>query len=869
MKHTYLRFYQWSVMLLLFLSGHFAIAQGTINGTVTDENNEALPGASAYIKNTTNGNITDINGQFSLAVEAGTKTVVVSFTGYTTVEREVTVTDGESVDLSIQLTPDVVSLDAVVVTGTFSARSERNSPISLTRFSAKQLQNMAASSQADIIRGVPGITAEGGGGEIASNVFVRGLPSGGQYQFTPIQIDGVPVLSTFGLNSSAHDVYFRNDLGFRNLEFVRGGASTLFGAGSVAGIINYTSITGSETPENRVQMEWAEGGRAKMDFLTAGPIAENLYYAVSGTYRYDEGPLETGLITRGYQLRGNIKKIFNNGNSTLTVSGQLIDDQVQFFLPFPLDNSSGTAERPIGNDGETIYTLQTGAATDFAFDTPNGRFESPVGDGVTTDGGYFMVDLQHAFGDNWSLSSKMKRAKYDHWFNLFLDGDGVINVPEDQASFLDNRAQFENNQGATFTYADTGLPLAASDIVFQNRILDRQRPMEEMVGEFNLTKDAGVHSFTFGTFLSDTRAEDNNWISTYLGDFSNSPRMVNVSYVDENGNTVDYSTDGFVSGNQTANRYHQSSKIAFYAADQISLSNFNLDIGVRWERARGRISRETGVGTNTFNKGTVTASDFGIALAGLYKLTTTSNLYANFSKGYFFPELRSLGFISPGVPGSYESEKIYQGEAGWKYSSSKFSATAAAFYVTLQDRRNVDFINDPNNPGSIIEDVSIQSTRTSGVELSANYILAEGLSAYGNITLQDHEFTKVEGAPEQEGNKLRRQPTRMGLAGIRYQGGSFDADVSGNFLGSKFANDANTVELDGYNIFRVNLGYTFALGENDETMRLGLSVFNLFNSEGITEGSPRQANSQVGSGAFLTGRPILPRRIFLRLAFNF
>ena len=869
MKHAYLRFYQLLFLLFVTLSMQTAMAQGTINGTVTDENDEALPGASAYIKNTTNGNITDINGQFSLSVDAGNATVVISFTGYTTVERAISVEDGQSYDLAVKLTPDVVSLDAVVVTGTFAARSERNSPISLTRLNSRQLQDMAASSQADIIRGVPGITAEGGGGEIASNVFVRGLPSAGQYQFTPIQIDGMPVLSTFGLNSSAHDVYFRNDLGFRNLEFVRGGASTLFGAGSVAGIINYTSITGSETPENKIQMEWAEGGRSKLDFLTAGEIADDLYYAVSGTYRYDEGPLETGLITRGYQLRGNIKKVFNNGNSTLTVSGQLIDDQVQFFLPFPLNNNGGEFERPVGNDGETIYTLQTSAATDFSFDTPNGRFESPVGDGVTTDGGYFMVDLQHAFGDNWSLSSKVKRAKYDHWFNLFLDGDGVVNVPEDQASFLTNRAQFDNNMGATFTYADTGQPLAAGDIVFQNRILDRQRPMEEMVGEFNLTKDAGNHSITFGTFLSDTRAEDNNWISTYLGDFSNSPRMVNLSYVDGGGNQVAYSTDGFVSGNQTANRYHQSSKIAFYAADQISMSNFNLDIGFRWERARGRISRETGVGTNTFNKGTVTASDFAIALAGLYKLSETSNLYANFSKGYFFPALRSLGFLSPGVPGSYESEKIYQGEIGWKYSDSKFSATAAAFYVTLQDRRNVDFINDPNNPGNIIEDVSIQSTRTNGVELSANYILGNGFSAYGNVTLQDHEFTKVEGNPEQEGNKLRRQPTRMGLAGLRYQGGNFDADVSGNFLGSKFSNDANTVELDGYNIFRVNMGYTFALGENNETMRLGLSVFNLFDSEGITEGSPRQGNSQVGSGDFFTGRPILPRRIFLRLAFNF
>ena len=158
------------------------------------------------------------------------------------------------------------------------------------------------------MRAIPGVTAEGGGGEVATNVFIRGLPAGGQFQYTPLQVDGLPVMSTFGLNSSAHDVYFRNDIGIRNLEFVRGGSSTLFGAGSVAGIINYTSVTGTETPENKINLEWAQGGRLKSEFLSAGPLNENTFYAISGFYRYDEGPLETGLTAKGAQMRGNIKR---------------------------------------------------------------------------------------------------------------------------------------------------------------------------------------------------------------------------------------------------------------------------------------------------------------------------------------------------------------------------------------------------------------------------------------------------------------------------------------------------------------------------------------------------------------------------------
>lgn len=313
-----------------------------------------------------------------------------------------TITGGMAT-MDVVLSQDALALDEVIVTGTFTGRTQKNSPMSLTVIDATKLDKLAASSQADILRTVPGIVAEGG--EVATNLFVRGFPSGGQYAFTPLQIDGIPILSTFGLNSSAHDVFFRNDIGIRSLEFVRGGSSTLFGAGSVAGIVNYNSIRGSATPLNKVNLEYAEGGRIRTDFLTSGPLSDNLFYALSGFYRYDEGPLETGIPTRGYQIRGNIKKLFNDGNSSLVVSGQKIDDNVQFYLPYALDNSAATeddpvaAVRPIGNDAETIYTLLSGNLAGFSFDTPNGKFQSPIGNGVTTDGGFIMAEFKHAFGN--------------------------------------------------------------------------------------------------------------------------------------------------------------------------------------------------------------------------------------------------------------------------------------------------------------------------------------------------------------------------------------------------------------------------------------------------------------------------------------
>ena len=194
--------------------------------------------------------------------------------------------------------------------------------------------------------------ADGGGGEVASNVFVKGLPSGGQYQFTPLMYDGITLLSSFGLNSSAYDVYARNDLGIQRLEFVRGGVSNLFGPGSVAGLINYISKTGTDRLEGTVQLEVGQDDRYRGDVALSGPLGNNLYFAVAGFYRSDKGPLRTNLDTKGGQLRGNLEYRFADGSGNIKVLGQYINDQAQFYLPIPLNGT--TRERLVGNDGKLV-----------------------------------------------------------------------------------------------------------------------------------------------------------------------------------------------------------------------------------------------------------------------------------------------------------------------------------------------------------------------------------------------------------------------------------------------------------------------------------------------------------------------------------
>ena len=870
-------------LLLLFLIGSITTslnAQVVLHGSIKDVLGETIPSASIIVKNTTVGTITDIDGNFKLEVEKLPVVLMVSFVGYQT--QEIKVETNQPINIILE---EGVGLDEVMVTGSMTVRSEEQAAMSMTSLKAEQIQAKSASSQADILRSVPGITAEGGGGEVATNVFVRGLPSGGQYVFNPLEYDGMPVISTFGLNSSAHDVYIRNDFGIKSLDFPRGGAAIMYGAGSVAGVINYISKTGTDTPENIVQIETADQGRFKADFFTGGKLGgkdSRTYYALSGFYRYDEGPINTGLPTQGFQLRGNLKQRFDKG--TLVFSAQAIDDRVQFYLPLPLDGDS--REFAIGNDGEEVNTIQTVHASNLSYQTPDGIYRTPIKDGVATKGNYFMAHYKHEFDNAMKLNTKLRYARYEHQFNLFLTGTGNPQSVTDFVTAID-----PNATDITAINTGTSNVVPNSDKVLVNTLLDRNRPMTDLAGEINLTKQWITgdieHNVTLGSFLSRTEAHDQNVQTRYVSEFNAMPELVDIVY-SADGTYRTLSQNGlYNAGAAYSNNFITANKQAIYLTDEMKMNRLRIDVGIRIENISADIIREGNAeytmsddttlaaglqtvkwGNNAYVTGSGSDTDWAGVLAANYEVNDNVNLYGNITKGYFFPQPRGIQITSNGTVSSYETEQIYQGELGVKYGAKKLKATFAGYYVDLNDRRDVRMIDDPDNPGTIIEEVTTKSTRTFGVEATWDYELVQYLHFNGSFTYQNHEYDEHLSIPEYEGNKLARQPNLLASLGLDYTGKVFDAGISMAHTGEKYTDDSNNVKLDAINIFNASAGYTFALGEKGESVRIGLFAFNLFDSKGLTEGNPRDL-SQSNEGVYFVARPILPRRIFARVTFNF
>ena len=182
-------------ILFLFLGlGVFINASAqemTVTGTVTDaETGESLPGVTVVIKGTQQGSITDPDGVFTLEAEQG-DVLRFSFVGYKTTEVEI----GTQDEINVQLSPEVLGLDEVVVIGYGEVRKD-DATGSVGTVEADEVNRGAPTSPEDLLNGkMAGVQITSSGGEpgSASTIRIRGGSSLSASNDPLIVIDGVPV----------------------------------------------------------------------------------------------------------------------------------------------------------------------------------------------------------------------------------------------------------------------------------------------------------------------------------------------------------------------------------------------------------------------------------------------------------------------------------------------------------------------------------------------------------------------------------------------------------------------------------------------------------------------------------------------------
>lgn len=218
------------ITLLCFTSLVFSQSKGTVAGTVTDKelNNEPLPFANVFIKGTTIGGTTDIDGKYTMSVPEGPQTIVFSFVGYQTIEKQIVVKADETLTVNQLLgASEGVALDEVEIKASTSKDKasallleQKKATVIKESIGAEELATKGISDAAGAVAKISGVSKQEG----SSNVYVRGL--GDRYLNTTMN----------GLSLPSNDVAKKNiDLNLfpsdiiQNVSISKAYSSTFYG----------------------------------------------------------------------------------------------------------------------------------------------------------------------------------------------------------------------------------------------------------------------------------------------------------------------------------------------------------------------------------------------------------------------------------------------------------------------------------------------------------------------------------------------------------------------------------------------------------------------------------------------------------------
>ncbi len=228
------------LLLLAVMTGATAAhaqagATGTVNGFVRDASTgETLIQATVLLDSLGRGAATNTQGFYTLGgLAPGTYTLRVSFVGFATVRRAVTVGAGEAVRVDVSLTPE--TLGEVVVTAEEPIEEER-AP-GLQTVPIRLVESLPSVFEADLFRSIqllPGVKASS---DFSSALYVRG----GSPDQTLILLDGTTVYNPthfFGFFSTF------NTEAIKDARLYKGAYPSQFG-GRLGAVVDVTNREGN------------------------------------------------------------------------------------------------------------------------------------------------------------------------------------------------------------------------------------------------------------------------------------------------------------------------------------------------------------------------------------------------------------------------------------------------------------------------------------------------------------------------------------------------------------------------------------------------------------------------------------------------
>lgn len=312
-----------TIMLLLFGIAICCQAQQTLLIKVTGESKTAIS-ASILIKGTAKGYAIDTSGIASISFQDNTiYTLIVSAVGYE--EKEIKVTIPYTLDtLKIEMAAAKKDLEEVVIQSTRISRNIANVPTRVETIELEEIDeknNMRPANVAMILHESTGIQVQQTSATSGNaSIRIQGLDG----KYTQLLKDG---FANFGNFSGGLSVLEIPPLDLKQVEIIKGPASTLFGGGAIAGVVNFISKTPKQKPEYNFILNHSNIGQTNIGGF-ASQRRKKIGYTLLALYNkqkpYDVDKDEFTEVPKSNEFVLHPKLfLYPNANTIITIGNSL------------------------------------------------------------------------------------------------------------------------------------------------------------------------------------------------------------------------------------------------------------------------------------------------------------------------------------------------------------------------------------------------------------------------------------------------------------------------------------------------------------------------------------------------------------------
>ena len=493
-------------ILLLITYTSTSAQEYTISGKVVNNNLDILSGASIKIEETNMGTSSDGNGEFTLNLDKGKYTILISYTGFQSIKKEIFLEEDKKLNF-ILLVDDLV-LDEVLVT---AVRATQNTPITYSNLNKKELSKRNLGQDIPILLNyLPSVisSSDAGAGIGYTYLNVRGSNS----ERINVTINGIPYN-----DAESHGTFWVNLGDFasstENLQLQRGVGTSTNGSGAFGASLNILTDVISEKASGEISNSFGS------------------YNTRKHTIKFS-----TGKLNNHFEISGRLSKIYSDGYVNRAFS-----DLKSYFIQGSYSNENSLIKAISFGGSERTYQSWYGIDAKQLLEDRRQNpytYENEVDD---YNQNHYQLHWNKKLNDNWSTNLGLNYTKGSGFFEQYKTdekAEDFNNIINDNSNVIVRRWLDNNfyviNFNATFKNNNLNL---VSGLSYSNYSGDH---FGEVIWGNNLVSHASIGD---RYYMSDALKKDLNIFSKAT--YSISEEF--SAYLDLQGRLVNYETAGLTS----------------------------------------------------------------------------------------------------------------------------------------------------------------------------------------------------------------------------------------------------------------------------------------------------------------------------------